>query len=341
MKRAWIVAVVVLVGATAVAVTQYAESAHDEPGASLVLYGNVEIRDARLAFREQELVASVEVEEGDRVAPGQVLARLRGERLAAERAQASARRDAQAEVVRRLRNGSRPEEVGQARAELAAAEVRRDTAHSDLERVERTASGGASSAQDLDRSRGALRVAEADVEVRRQALALAEAGPREELVAEAEATLAALDAQLALLDARVADLALVAPSAGTIQSRLLEPGEMAGPNQPAFTLALTDPKWIRVHVAEGELGRVALGQSARVTSDTWGDESFPGCVGFVSPVAEFTPKAVETADLRTRLVYEVRVWVDDPGDRLRLGMPVTVELATDAQGAAAPGDVQR
>ena len=64
-------------------------------------------------------------------------------------------------------------------------------------------------------------------------------------------------------------------------------------------------------------------------------------VGFVSPVAEFTPKAVETADLRTRLVYEVRVWVDDPGDRLRLGMPVTVELATDAQGAAAPGDVQR
>ena len=99
---------------------------------------------------------------------------------------------------------------------------------------------------------------------------------------------------------------------------------MASPNQPVVTLALTDPKWVRAYVPEPDLGRINLGMKAKILSDSFPDQSFEGWIGFISPVAEFTPKTVETEDLRTKLVYEVRVFVHDSKDLLRLGMPVTV-----------------
>jgi len=111
-----------------------------------------------------------------------------------------------------------------------------------------------------------------------------------------------------------------------IQSRILEVGEMAGPSRPAFILALTDPKWARTYVPEPDLGRLHEGMRAKITSDTWPNKTFGGRIGFISSVAEFTPKTVESTDLRTKLVYEVRVLVDDPKDQLRLGMPVTVTI---------------
>lgn len=99
---------------------------------------------------------------------------------------------------------------------------------------------------------------------------------------------------------------------------------MASPNRPVVTLALTDPKWVRAYVPEPDLGRINLGMKANVLSDSFPDQKFEGWIGFISPVAEFTPKTVETEDLRTKLVYEVRVFVHDTKDLLRLGMPTTV-----------------
>ena len=119
-------------------------------------------------------------------------------------------------------------------------------------------------------------------------------------------------------------MTLKAPTAGVIESRILEPGEMAGPTRPVLVLALTDPKWVRAYVPEPELGRIRLGMKASVLSDSFPGESMDGWVGFISPVAEFTPRTVETEDLRTKLVYEARVFVHDNRDMLRLGMPVTV-----------------
>jgi len=303
-----------------------ANEASDDEG-PLRLYGNVEIRDARLAFAESEIVASVEVEEGVRVEAGQLLARLRTERLFAELAEARARHEAQAHLVRRLENGTRPQRVEQARADVAAAQVRLANARRDLERVERTALTGASSEQDLDAARAALDVARAEVRVREAALDLALEGPREEEEAEAHAAERALAARVALLEARLRDTELRAPAAGVVQTRVLEPGEFADPGRAVLTLALTGEKWVRAWVSEPDLGRVREGQEATIASDTWTDRTFPGWVGFIAPTAEFTPKTVQTEDLRTRLVYEVRVWVEDPDEVLRLGMPVTVELA--------------
>jgi len=170
-----------------------------------------------------------------------------------------------------------------------------------------------------------MRVAEANE--RREALDLLREGPRAEEIAEARALLQAHEARLALLEERIDDTVLRAPARGVIQSRILEPGEMATPEQPALVLALTERKWVRAYLPEPELGRINRGMTARVYSDSFPGRAFDGRVGFISPQAEFTPKSVQTTDLRTQLVYETRIWVEDPADELRLGMPVTVEIA--------------
>ena len=128
------------------------------------------------------------------------------------------------------------------------------------------------------------------------------------------------------------DRPLAAPAAGIVQSRLLEPGELAGPSRPVFTLALTDPKWVRAYVPEPKLGALHLGMPAKVSSDSMPDEVVEGWVGYISPVAEFTSRTVQTEDLRTQLVYETRAYVRDKDDRLRLGMPVTVAIDTQVAG---------
>jgi HlyD family secretion protein len=292
----------------------------------LVLHGNIEIRDANLAFFESEHISEVLAEEGDKVEAGQLLARLVTDRLEAEIDRARARIAAQQAVVSRLEHGTRPQEIRQARAEVSAAEARVHNAETNVERLRKTAERGASSEQALDNAQAQLEVERATLDARREALELAIEGPRVEDIAQARAQLDAARAELQLLQRRLSDSELIAPAAGIIQSRLLEPGEMASPTAPVFTLALQDPKWVRAYVPEPDLGRIRMGLSATVRSDSFPDTAFEGWVGFISPVAEFTPKNVETTDLRTKLVYEVRIYVRDPHDQLRLGQPVTVVL---------------
>jgi HlyD family secretion protein len=111
----------------------------------------------------------------------------------------------------------------------------------------------------------------------------------------------------------------------------MEPGEMASPQRPVFSLAIIDPKWVRTYVSEANLGNARTGTHVSVTVDSFPGRQFEGWIGFVSPVAEFTPKAVETEELRTSLLYQVRVFVNDPGNDLPLGMPATVRLPLDTR----------
>ena len=161
---------------------------------------------------------------------------------------------------------------------------------------------------------------------RRQALQLAVAGPRKEDIAAAQARLQSEIAVLASAQKDLADTKLYAPSDGVIQDRILEPGDMVTPQTPVFTLALDNPVWVRAYLPEPELGKVALGMTAWISTDSFPGQRFRGWVGFISPVAEFTPKSVETTELRSQLVYLVRVYACNPDHRLRLGMPATVDI---------------
>ncbi|MGA9828095.1 MAG: HlyD family efflux transporter periplasmic adaptor subunit, partial [Rhodanobacteraceae bacterium] len=131
---------------------------------------------------------------------------------------------------------------------------------------------------------------------------------------------------LSLATNALADAVLKAPADGTIRNRILEPGDMASPQQPVYTLALTDRIWVRTYVSETDLGRIHPGMAATVTTDSYPDKVYHGSIGYISPTAEFTPKSIETPEVRTTLVYQVRVYVSDADNQLRLGMPATVHV---------------
>jgi HlyD family secretion protein len=337
MKRIFrIILLVIIVSIAVLGVRWFENVKTNGSGTELKIYGNIDIRKADLAFNEQERIAGVLVEEGDRVIKGQVLALLETHRLKAQIKEAEAQIAAQQEVVKRLEAGTRPQEIAQARAELAAAKATLYNSKLNFERISKTSGAGATSEQALDNARAQFDVDEAQLKVKEKALNLALEGPRKEDIAAAKNTLKALEASLSLLEIRLSDMTLRSPAPGIIQNRILEPGEMANPNRPVVTLALTDPKWVRAYVPEPDLGRINLGMKASVLSDSFPDQRFKGWIGFISPVAEFTPKTVETEDLRTKLVYEVRVFVHDAKDQLRQGMPVTVLIDLTAS-AGVPG----
>ncbi|MCG6930899.1 MAG: efflux RND transporter periplasmic adaptor subunit [Desulfofustis sp.] len=305
---------------------QWQNNREAEENGPLKIYGSIDVRDAALAFAEQERIAEILVEEGQKVETGQLLARQRTDLLEATIAELEARIAAQQETVNRLVAGNRPQEIEQARAEVEAARVRTDNVRQVLQRLEKTSGSGATSLQDLDDAKSKLKVELALLKVREKALNLVLEGSRQEDIAAAKHQLEAMQANLAQLNIRLRDMNLRSPSPGIVQSRNLEVGELAGPSKPVLTLALIDPKWVRAYVPEPMLGKINLGMKAQVISDSYPDQPIPGWVGYISPVAEFTPRTVATEDLRTKLVYEARVYVEDKQDRLRLGMPVTVTI---------------
>jgi HlyD family secretion protein len=311
----------------------------DANGRELVLYGNVDLRQVDLAFNNSQRITEITVQEGDRVQKGQCIARLDTDRLEPQVAKAEAELAAQKQVVQRLRSGSRPEEIEQARANLRSAQADAANAERQYQRFQqlyKESSGGAVSSQDVENSSATLEIAVARVEMNKAELELAIAGPRKEEIAEAEARLRAGEAEVALLRQELKDSQLVSPVNGVVRSRIMEPGEMASPQRAVVQLAIVDPKWVRAYVSEPDLGKVRPGGKATVTVDSFPERTFSGWIGFISPVAEFTPKPVQTEELRTSLVYEVRVFVDDPQDELRLGMPATVHVPILAPIGATP-----
>jgi HlyD family secretion protein len=304
---------------------------------ALVLYGNVDLRQVDLPFNASERITAVLAQEGDHVKQGQLLAQLDTTRLEPQIAKAEADVAAEQQAVNRLRAGSRPQEIAQGRANVESARADAANARSQYDRLLALADaskGRAVSHMDLDSAKAAVEVAEAKLAVNRKSLDLTVVGPRKEDIAQAEAQLRSDEAQAALLRRQLADANLTAPLNAVVRSRIVEPGEIASPQKSAFTLAITDPKWIRAYISEPDLGHVREGMQASITVDAFPNRPFPGWVGFISPVAEFTPKEVQTEELRSSLVYEIRVFVKDPADELRLGMPATVHLATQVAGAA-------
>lgn len=297
---------------------------------SLILYGNIDLRQVELAFNDTDRIENVNVQEGDRLTKGEVLARLDTRRLEPELHEIEAQTAAQRAVVEKMHAGNRPQEIGEAKAAMDAANATAINARKQFERdsnlFSATAGQAVVSRQDLDNAKAAMDAADAKLTAARKAYDLQVIGYRREDIAQAEAQLRQSQAHAEVLKRELIDAELISPIAGVVRTRLMEPGEMASPQRPVFTIAETNPKWVRAYVNEIELVRVHPGMAATIMVDGFPGRRFKGWVGFISSVAEFTPKMVQTAELRTSLVYEVRVFVTDPDDDLRLGMPATVTL---------------
>jgi len=293
----------------------------------LELQGNIDVRQVNLSFKVEGRIETMAVDEGDTVKAGQVVATLDKRYFEDELRVARARRANLAAALARLEHGSRPEEIAEARAQTAAREATLAQAKGDYARYkELEKTPGAVSKQDVDKYAAQLAVAEADAKYAHESQRLAEIGPRIEDIDAARASLAQEKASIIQSERRLADSNLVAPHDGFILTRSREIGAIVQAGETVFTLTLTTPVWVRTYVNERDLGLVRPGMPASVASDTAPDRPYSAQIGFISPTAEFTPKTVETREIRTNLVYRLRVVVNNPDGGLRQGMPVTARM---------------
>ena len=305
---------------------------------TLTLYGDVDIREVQPAFNDSGAIASILVQEGAKVKCGDLLATLDDTRYAAALAQAKAQTESQRQALAKLLAGSRPEEIAQAKATMEALQTTYLNDEVTYKRYDALAATSAATLQQRDDAKAAFDSVRQQYEAARQAYLLTVAGPRAEDIAAQRAAYQAAQAAAALAQQAFDDTRLYAQSDGVVEDRILEPGDMASPSTPVLTVALPSPLWVRAYAPENELGRIRLGMKASVSADSYPDRAYEGWIGYVSPTAEFTPKTVETPELRTALVYQLRVYVCDARGELRLGMPATVRIdLTQSARAPPPG----
>lgn len=327
-KRIHILLLLIVLVAAAAGGWWWLQQERQDDGA-LVLYGNVDIREVQLAFRQPGRVREMRFDEGDAVAAGTLLAVLDARPFEDALAVAEAGvQVAQAEADK-LHTGLRPQEIEQARAALNQALAVQDEAERQLRRQGDLLPAGASTQQLVDAARGARDQAVARVKSARAALSQATEGFRSEDIAAGEARLASAQAALAQARTALDDTELLAPSDGTIMVRVREPGSMVASQNTVYSLSLDQPVYVRAYVSEPDLGRIAPGTRVSVHGDS-SSKRYGGQVGFISPRAEFTPKTVETTELRTDLVYRLRIVIDeaDSDGGLRQGMPVTIDVVS-------------
>lgn len=320
-KRVFIVvAIVAVIGAGWLWMQR---GSHDDE--ALRLYGNVDIREVQLAFRQSGRVAQMHFDEGDHVETGVRMATLdsqpyREALTAADAGVAVAQAD-----LDKLHRGLRPQEIAQAREALnQALAVARD-AERNFNRQNQLLASGAASQKIVDAARTARDQAVAGVNAARAAHSQAMEGFRKEDIAAGQARLTAAQAAQAQAATALADTVLLAPGTGTVIARVREPGSMVVSQSPIYSVSLDTPVYVRAYIGEPDLGRIAPGMQVRVHSDS-SDKIYQGQIGFISPRAEFTPKTVETTDLRTDLVYRLRIVITNADAALRQGMPVTIDV---------------
>jgi HlyD family secretion protein len=295
----------------------------------LQLYGNVDIREVNLGFRVSGKLAQVLCDEGDPVKTGEVVARLDNEPYRREAEESKAQMEALRARLQLLEAGSRPQEIAQASALVHEREVTADNADRLFKRQEELLGSRAVSVQDRDDAEARYREAEARLKSAREQLGLLQAGFRVEEIAQAKADLGRAQAALASSELRLEDTVLKAPSEGVVLTRAQEPGAILQSGMTVLTISLKEPVWVRAYIPEPDLGRIHPGMKVQVYTDSRPAKPYTGQVGYISPRAEFTPKNVETSQLRTSLVYRLRIVIANPDEGLRQGMPVTARLTLD------------
>ncbi len=293
----------------------------------------------RLAPDAGGRILMVAVKEGDRVEPGQLVLTLdtRDVELAMRRAKADqSQADAQ---LRLIMASARPEDVRQAEAQIAAAradlsavQAELAAAEQDLDRFDTLLQNNSGSRKQRDdaatrRDVARDRVSSSGSRVRsaEETLARLRAGARKEEVESARARVAAAAAQIATFEKQLGDTRLLSPVGGLVTERLVEAGEMIAPRAPAVVIVDLDHAWADVFVPEPAVPRLRVGQAATVFTDA-GGAGIPGTISYLSPKAEFTPRNVQTAEERSKLVYRIRIAVDNKDGVLKQGMPVEAEL---------------
>jgi HlyD family secretion protein len=288
--------------------------------------GNIEVTAVEASFKIPGRVAERLVDEGAMVKAGQVIARLESEDLAHEVALRQADLREKRAALDELLAGSRKEEIAQAEAILAATKAEARRLADDFKRQEVLLSRGVIPQQKFDAANASYETSSAQMHQAAEALALVRKGPRKEQIDQARARLSEAEASLALAKTRFGYAVLLSPVSGLVMEKNIEPGEQVAAGTPVVTIGELDNVWVRAYINETDLGKVRVGQKARVTTDTWPGKAYEGILSFISSEAEFTPKNVQTQKERVKLVYRVKVTIPNPNMELKPGMPADAEI---------------
>lgn len=291
--------------------------------------GTVEATEADLGFQTGGRVEAIAVKEGDAVQQGDLLARLDQAELIARRDAANAQLQGARALLAELERGARPQEERQAEAAVDAARRKLQEMQASLTRTRKLYEGGAVSREQLDQAQTAFTVARAQAEQAQQQLSLVNTGPRTERIDAQRAVVRQAQAAVAQIEANLDNAVILAPFSGIVTVRHREPGESVSAGLPVVTVLNPRDRWVRIYVREDEVGRVKLGQAAAIRSDSHPGKTYNGRVTFIAAQAEFTPRNVQTAEERVKLVYAVKVAVaGDAANDLKSGVPADVTLST-------------
>jgi HlyD family secretion protein len=391
MKKRFIVIAAVLVAAGAAAMYAFRGWGRG-PSNRIVVSGNIELTEVNIAFKTSGRLIERNVEEGDRVKRGQIVARLDRDQLAAQRARevaglaAAESQLAQAETsvqwqkanlaadveqkqadlasneskLLELKNGSRPQEIQEAKAAVEAAQSEWNRAKRDWDRAQTLYKNDDISTEQFDQFRTRWQSADAALKQVKERESLVEAGPRAEQIeaasgqaqrargavkmAEANgfelkrreqelatrrAEIARSEASIALIDSQLADTVAVSPVDGVVLVKSADVGEVLAPGTTVVTVGDIDHPWLRGYVDEKDLGRVKLGAKAKITTDSYAGKAYWGRVSFIASEAEFTPKQIQTQQERVKLVYRIKIDLDNPQHELKSNMPADAEIVLE------------
>jgi HlyD family secretion protein len=292
--------------------------------ALLVASGHVEATDVRVSTKIAGRLQAFGVQEGDKVQAGQELGRIDTTDIALALQQAQAERgQAAAELALRIAGPAR-EEIAQAAAQVQQARADLDGAQKDLDRMQGLLDSGSGTTKSRDDAKTRRDMAAARVRGAGEALARLKAGSRREEIAAARARVAAVDARIAQLAQQGKDAVIASPAAGVVTEKIAEAGELLQAGAGLCVVTDLADAWLTVYVAEPDLARIRLGQTAQVVTDD--GQTRAGKITYISPQAEFTPKNVQTRDERVKLVYKVKVGLANQDGLFKPGMPAEARL---------------
>ncbi len=301
-------------------------------GASrIVASGHVEATQVRVSTKVGGRLETLAVAEGDRVSSGQELGRIDAIDLRLELQQATAQRDQAAAELRLQLAGARKEDIAELEAQVASVGVDLVDADRNLQRMQSLLDHGSGTTKGRDDAQARRDMTAAQLEAKKEALARLRAGSRAEEKDAARARLAAAEARIAQLDQQIKDAVIASPLSGVVTEKIAEAGELLQSGAPLVEVTNLADAWLNVYVPEADLGRIRIGQDAEVTTD--GGEKRKGRVSYVASQAEFTPKNVQTRDERVKLVFKVKIALENADGIFKPGMPAEAGLQA-AEGAA-------
>lgn len=324
-KRKLVVLLPVIVVSAVLGIKFYRGGLSTDPNV-IELSGNIEVTDIEGSFKIAGRVQERSVQEGQQVAVGDVIARLDDTDLAQEVAIRQAEVDTASAALAELEAGAREQEIAAAEATVRRAQAELAQQERDHQRKEQLYERNVISTQEYELAQLAYEVAATKTREAEEQLALVREGPRQERIQQARARLEQAKRAFELAQIRLSYAVLETPISGVILAEHIESGEYVVPGTAIVTVGALDTVWLRAYINETDLGRVKLGQSATVTTDSYPGKEYEGHISFIASEAEFTPKNVQTTEERVKLVYRVKIDIPNPELELKPGMPADAKI---------------